>query len=118
MNTEDCDGFGGTTVVLPLLARLSTLSNGTDQSTSIAPESSAVRAAVSSAYFTTSFNIGIGGGAFIGGLLLDGYGIGVLPFVDVGVTIVGILLIGLLNLVTDAALAAFIRRWIGRWHGG
>jgi predicted MFS family arabinose efflux permease len=52
---------------------------------------------VSSAYFTTSFNIGIGGGAFIGGLLLDGYGIGVLPFVDVGVTIVGILLIVVTN---------------------
>ena len=49
--------------------------------------------AVSSAYFTTSFNVGIGGGAFIGGVLLDGYGIGVLPFVDVAVTIVGILLI-------------------------
>jgi DHA1 family inner membrane transport protein len=48
---------------------------------------------VSSAYFTTSFNIGIGGGAFIGGLLLDGFGLGVLPFVDVAVTIFGILLI-------------------------
>jgi DHA1 family inner membrane transport protein len=48
---------------------------------------------VSSAYFTTSFNIGIGGGALVGGLLLDHYGLGVLPFVDVTVTIVGILLI-------------------------
>ena len=48
---------------------------------------------VSSAYFTTSFNIGIGSGAFIGGLLLDQYGLGVLPFVDVAVTIAGILLI-------------------------
>jgi MFS transporter, DHA1 family, inner membrane transport protein len=45
---------------------------------------------VSSAYFTTSFNIGIGGGAFIGGLLLDAYGLGVLPFVQVGVTVAGI----------------------------
>lgn len=48
---------------------------------------------VSSAYFTTSFNIGIGSGAFIGGVLLDQYGLGVLPFVDVLVTIAGILLI-------------------------
>ncbi|MEO7123303.1 MAG: MFS transporter [Lacisediminihabitans sp.] len=48
---------------------------------------------VSSAYFTTSFNVGIGGGAFIGALLLDRFGLGVLPFVDVSVTIVGILLI-------------------------
>lgn len=48
---------------------------------------------VSSAYFTTSFNIGIGSGAFIGGVLLDQYGLGVLPFVDVAVTIAGILLI-------------------------
>lgn len=36
---------------------------------------------------------------------------------SVGVIIVGILLIGLLNLVTDAAIGAAIRRWIGRWHG-
>jgi len=36
---------------------------------------------------------------------------------SVSVIIVGILLIGLLNLVTDAALAALIQRWIGRWHG-
>lgn len=36
---------------------------------------------------------------------------------SVGVIIVGILLIGFLNLVTDAAIGAAIRRWIGRWHG-
>ncbi|MBA3516598.1 MAG: ABC transporter permease [Rhizobiales bacterium] len=36
---------------------------------------------------------------------------------SVGVIIVGILLIGALNLLTDAAIAAAIRRWIGRWHG-
>jgi predicted MFS family arabinose efflux permease len=52
---------------------------------------------VSAAYFTTAFNVGIGGGAFIGGLLLDAYGIGVLPFVDVAVTIVGIALILVTN---------------------
>ena len=48
---------------------------------------------VSSAYYATSFNIGIGGGALVGSLLLDQYGLGVLPFVDVAVTIAGILLI-------------------------
>jgi ABC-type nitrate/sulfonate/bicarbonate transport system permease component len=37
---------------------------------------------------------------------------------SVGVIIVGILLIGALNLVTDAAIGAAIKRWIGRWHGG
>jgi len=36
---------------------------------------------------------------------------------SVGVIIVGILLIGALNLITDAAIGAAIKRWIGRWHG-
>ncbi len=36
---------------------------------------------------------------------------------SVGVIVVGILLIGALNLVTDAAIGAAIKRWIGRWHG-
>ncbi len=36
---------------------------------------------------------------------------------SVGIIIVGILLIGLLNLLTDAAIAAAIRRWVGRWRG-
>lgn len=36
---------------------------------------------------------------------------------SVSVIVVGILLIGLLNLGTDAILAAGIRRWIGRWYG-
>ena len=36
---------------------------------------------------------------------------------SVGVIIVGILLIGALNLLTDAALGLAIKRWIGRWHG-
>ena len=45
------------------------------------------------AYFTTSFNVAIGGGALLGGVLLDGWGIGVLPFVDVTITVVGFALI-------------------------
>jgi len=62
---------------------------------------------VSAAYFTTAFNVGIGGGAFIGGLLLDAYGIGVLPFVDVAVTIVGIALILVTNRLISRRAAGF-----------
>tara|TARA_R110000868_G_scaffold44576_22_gene148745 strand:+ start:1891 stop:2661 length:771 start_codon:yes stop_codon:yes gene_type:complete len=36
---------------------------------------------------------------------------------SVSVIIVGILLIGALNLLTDAAIGGVIQRWIGRWHG-
>ncbi|HEX3679735.1 MAG TPA: MFS transporter [Galbitalea sp.] len=42
------------------------------------------------ALLTTSFNIGIGGGALVGGLLLDQYGLPVLPLVDVIITVVGV----------------------------
>jgi len=35
---------------------------------------------VASAGLTTSFNIAIGGGALLGGILLDGFGVAVLPF--------------------------------------
>lgn len=45
----------------------------------------------------TSFNIGIGGGALIGALLLDHFGLGVLSFMDVAVVVVGILLILVTN---------------------
>lgn len=48
---------------------------------------------VSSALVTTSFNIGIGGGALIGSLLLDGVGLPVLPFADVAVTVGALILI-------------------------
>ena len=48
---------------------------------------------VSAALLTTSFNIGIGGGALVGSLLLDGYGLPTLPFADVAITVCGILLI-------------------------
>ncbi len=36
---------------------------------------------------------------------------------SVSVIIIGILLIGMLNLLTDIAIAISIQRWIGRWHG-
>jgi predicted MFS family arabinose efflux permease len=42
---------------------------------------------------TTSFNIGIGGGALLGGLLLDQFGLHTLPLVDVIITVVGVIFI-------------------------
>ena len=54
------------------------------------------------AYFTTSFNVAIGGGALVGGLLLDGWGIAVLPFVDVAITVTGFAMI--------IAVAVWLRR--------
>jgi ABC-type nitrate/sulfonate/bicarbonate transport system permease component len=35
---------------------------------------------------------------------------------NIDVIVIGIVLIGLLNLVTDALIGLGIRRWIGRWH--
>ena len=55
---------------------------------------------VSAALVTTSFNIGIGGGALIGSLMLDGWGLGVLPFADLAVVLVMLVLI----LVSDVYL--------------
>jgi predicted MFS family arabinose efflux permease len=45
---------------------------------------------LASAYLTTSFNFSIGAGALLGGLLLDRVGIGVLPFVNVVLVLVGV----------------------------
>jgi DHA1 family inner membrane transport protein len=42
---------------------------------------------------TTSFNVGIGGGALLGGLLLDRVGLGILPLVDVLITVLGVVFI-------------------------
>lgn len=42
---------------------------------------------VSSALVATSFNVGIGGGALVGSLLLDGIGLPILPFVGVAVVL-------------------------------
>jgi predicted MFS family arabinose efflux permease len=39
---------------------------------------------------TTAFNVGIGGGALLGGLLLEGVGIQALPFVEIGFLAVGL----------------------------
>jgi predicted MFS family arabinose efflux permease len=64
---------------------------------------------VASAYLTTSFNIGIGGGALVGGLVLDRYGVGSLPWVDLGITLLALVVI----LVTDVWLR---RRELARRH--
>jgi predicted MFS family arabinose efflux permease len=39
---------------------------------------------------TTAFNVGIGGGALLGGLLLEGVGITSLPFIEVGLVALGL----------------------------
>ncbi|MEP6481399.1 MAG: MFS transporter [Rhodoglobus sp.] len=48
---------------------------------------------LASAYFATSFNFAIGLGALVGGLLLDRWGVGVLPWVDVVITVAGLALV-------------------------
>lgn len=55
---------------------------------------------LASAFLTTSFNIAIGGGAAVGGLLLTGYGVGVLPFAT---AVLGVVAIAF-GLTADAAL--------------
>ncbi|MFC5503060.1 MFS transporter [Lysinimonas soli] len=45
------------------------------------------------AWTTISFNVAIGGGAFLGGLLLDGFGIRVLPWVEVAFVLAGMLFV-------------------------
>jgi predicted MFS family arabinose efflux permease len=54
---------------------------------------------------TTAFNIGIGGGALIGGLVLEGPGIHTLPLVDVAFLVAGVLLF----LIFDAVRSARVR---------
>jgi DHA1 family inner membrane transport protein len=53
-----------------------------------------------SAFYTTAFNVGIGGGALLGALLLETSGLHSLPFVDAGILVLSIALI----LVSDALL--------------
>jgi DHA1 family inner membrane transport protein len=55
---------------------------------------------------TTAFNVAIGGGALVGGLLLDGFSLRILPFADVAITLLGIVVL----VVSDLALAARARR--------
>ena len=50
---------------------------------------------IASAWLTVAFNIGIGGGALVGGLVYEGVGLEALPFVEVAVMAVAILLLPL-----------------------
>ena len=56
---------------------------------------------LASALVTTSFNLAIGGGAFIGGLLLDGLGLAVLPWGLVAFVAAGLAFV----LITDSVAA-------------
>jgi predicted MFS family arabinose efflux permease len=53
-----------------------------------------------SAFYTSAFNVGIGGGALVGSLVLANVGITALPWVFIGILVVAIVLI----LVSDALL--------------
>lgn len=48
---------------------------------------------IAASYFTTSFNLAIGAGALVGGLILDRLGVGVLPWLDVAITLAGLALV-------------------------
>jgi predicted MFS family arabinose efflux permease len=61
---------------------------------------------LAAALFTTSFNLAIGGGALVGGILLDRFGLASLPFVDLAFLVAGITL----SIVTDAWLTARANR--------
>jgi predicted MFS family arabinose efflux permease len=61
---------------------------------------------LSSALVTTSFNIGIGGGALVGAMILDGWGLPTLPFVDAAVLGGAIILI----LISDRVISRRVRR--------
>lgn len=57
---------------------------------------------VAAAYLTTAFNVGIGGGALLGGLLFSTLGVTALPFVHVAVTALGLAIV----VASDRWLAA------------
>ncbi|HEY4268819.1 MAG TPA: MFS transporter [Galbitalea sp.] len=53
-----------------------------------------------SAFYTTAFNVGIGGGALVGSLVLAGFGLTALPRVFLGILVLAIVLV----IVSDALL--------------
>ncbi|MHA7241007.1 MFS transporter [Arthrobacter sp. TMS1-12-1] len=56
---------------------------------------------LSAALQTTAFNVGIGGGALLGGLLLDGVGLEILPFTMIAIVALGLALSLATDTVTD-----------------
>ncbi|PRY67651.1 putative MFS family arabinose efflux permease [Glaciihabitans tibetensis] len=52
-----------------------------------------------SAWYTTAFNAAIGAGALIGGGLLDRYGLEILPYVDVALLLIGIVVLLVSNVI-------------------
>jgi DHA1 family inner membrane transport protein len=61
---------------------------------------------LAAAFFTTSFNLAIGGGALLGGIMLDRFGLGSLPIADLVFIVVAIVL----SLLTNAWLDGRERR--------
>lgn len=59
-----------------------------------------------SAFYTTAFNAGIGGGALVGALLLDTVGLHVVPFVYVGILVAALALVIVSELVLRRRVAA------------
>ncbi len=59
-----------------------------------------------SAFFTTAFNAGIGGGALLGAVLLDSFGLGVVPLVYVGILVAALTLVIVSDLVIRRRAAA------------
>ena len=55
---------------------------------------------------TTAFNVGIGGGALLGGLILDGVGLAQLPYVEIVVILAALAI----SVGADAARTARARR--------
>jgi DHA1 family inner membrane transport protein len=54
---------------------------------------------ISTAFYTTAFNVGIGGGALVGSLVLAGFGLDALPRVFLGILILSIVLVILSDLL-------------------
>jgi predicted MFS family arabinose efflux permease len=61
-----------------------------------------------SAFYTTAFNLGIGGGALLGAVLLDTVGLEAVPFVYVGILVVALVLVVVSDLVIRRRAAAVV----------
>jgi DHA1 family inner membrane transport protein len=59
-----------------------------------------------SAFYTTAFNSGIGGGALLGAVLLESVGLGAIPFVYVGILVGALVLVVVSDLVIRRRVAS------------